>query len=175
MWSAPDQPFVLPARVNNFEDWADGLAAEKKDKHTKVETPVEAQKREEPGRRDRLDILLKDCVQNNPAVALHTISKLDGTSPTAGMVAVNQWNLVFTVGEKLEADEELLSYFGRALPDGKKILEDDACTESLTRVGLFLGKGETNDSKKYYLVAAGGFVRARKNSDLHLKKRSTTP
>jgi len=170
MWSAPDQPFVLPVRISNFETWAGELHATKKDSETKVETPVELQKREEPGQRARLDGLVKNSVETTTSVALNTIAELDGAAPPAGVVAVNQWNLLLNVGEKLQGDEVLASYFARALPDGKKILEDPACVESLTRIGLFSGKAESNDSKTYYLIDGSGFHRTRKNTGLKLVK-----
>jgi len=174
MWSAPDQPFVLPSRIHNFESWAGELAQTAKAGDTNIETPVEVQKREEPGRRDRLDSLVRNSVETTASVALNTIADLDGAAPPAEMVAVNQWNLLFTVGEKLGADEELTSYFARALPDGKTVLEEDACIESLTRLGLFFGKAESKDSKKYYLIGASGCSRARKSIGLKLVTLSST-
>jgi hypothetical protein len=169
LWSAPDQPFVLPCRIHNFEAWADELANAQKPGKSLSETPAEIQRREEPRRRDKLDKIVREQLANDTSIALHTVAELDGTAQQ-NTVAVNQWNLLFSIGEKIAIHSELFEEFGSLFPDGKKIFKEEACIDSLSRLGLLLGKGSGDDGKTYFLINNTSIQRTSKPSALKLRK-----
>jgi Helicase HerA, central domain len=172
LWSAPDQPFVLPARVHNFEDWANGLAEKSEHKKKVVETPAETARRERPQRQARFDKILADILAKNTKVVLCSVTSLDNAA-VSDMVAVNQWNLLFAGGEALRGEEDLFREFGRRLPDGKEIVEEEACLEALGRLGLFCGKATSDDQKKYYLLTASKIGRVPRGGNLRLQGLGT--
>jgi len=168
VWSAPDQPFVLPARIHNFETWADELA--QKTGAAAVETPVEIRRREQPLRRDSLDRLMKDALARKPNIALHAVAKVDGSN-VADTVAVSVWNLMFQLGDLIAEDEKVFIEFGHTLPDGKKHLRREACIESLRRLDLLAGIGVDADGKEFILLKGKGVGRTPKPSGLELAKK----
>jgi Helicase HerA, central domain len=172
LWSAPDQPFVLPARVHNFETWADQLAAGSRHKEQAIETPAEVVRRERPHRQTRFDHILMEILTKNMKVALYSVATLDSTA-IPNIVAVNQWNLLFAVGEVLANEQELFVEFGRRLPDGKEIVEEEACLEGLERLGLLGGKAANDEGKNYYLIAASKLGRSPRGEGLHLRRVGT--
>lgn len=169
LWSAPDQPFVLSARVHNFESWAEELAAEGRRKGAVTETPAETLRREMPQRRARLDGVIREAVTRKGTVGLYSIASLDGEA-ASDMVAVNRWNLLFAVGEMLGNDQDLFAECGRRLPDGKGIVEEQACLESLGRLGFWHGKAASDEGKEYYLIAAAELGRTPRGEGLRLRR-----
>ncbi len=170
LWSAPDQPFVLPCRIDNFEKWADKLNKEQEQKEKSLETPAEIQRKEMPRRRDKLDALVKDTIDKHRSVAIHPVVELDGA--TAGnVVAVKMWNLLFALGEALSTEEGLFSEYGRTLPDNsKKILREEACIESLSRLGFFIAKRKVDPDGDFFLLAGEKVNRVAKANPMKITK-----
>ena len=57
--------------------------------------------------------------------------------------------------------------------DGKEILVEEACIESLSRLKLLLGRAVDDDGKRYYLISAKDLKQSRKPSNLRLTKVGT--
>ncbi len=161
MWSAPDQPFVLPVRIENYEKFADALSSKKPTKE--IDTPAEIQRREQPKRRDRLDKIVKDAIENEKKIALHAIEKIDGASVN-DLLAVAKWNILFTIGEVLSTDEELKVEYTATLPNGKIKIQESYCIESLKRLGIWYGEAKTSEGKDMYILNKASIKRQPKDS-----------
>ncbi len=67
-------------------------------------------------------------------------------------------------------DGDLFVEFGRRLPDGKKLIDEQACLESLARLEAFAGNAFGEGGKEYYLVAPRELRRTPKGEGLRLTK-----
>jgi hypothetical protein len=168
MWSAPDQPFVLPVKVGNFETWADSLTKARPEGGAAGETPAETFRREAPQRRDRLTGAVKNAVEKAANVVLHTVTTMNGQS-LPGAVAVKAWNLMFAVGDEAGSDEELRSEYCRVMGDSKIYLEERYAIDALQFLGLWRGKARDDKGDRYFLIDGAAVKKARKDSQLALR------
>jgi hypothetical protein len=169
MWSAPDQPFVLPVRIHNFEKWADDLAAQRSTKENQIETAAEVIRREAPHKRDRVDAAIREAVEVTANVALYTVEEVDGQA-TTDLVAIKMWNLLFHLGEVLGTDETLKSELCRTMGDGRIFCEETVCSDSLRRLGIFSGQANDEGENKYFLIEGKNLARAKKQTKLKLRR-----
>lgn len=143
IWSAPDQPFVLPCRIQNYEEWVASLP----DSKAEIVTPAESEKTAVAEIEGQLDAAIKREIASNSAIAIYP-AEVGGEN---GLGAIKIWNLLFALGEALEADKDLTSRYGRVLRNGKRHLAESACLESLARLGLYIGSGKSGRDK-YFVV-----------------------
>lgn len=167
IWSAPDQPFVLPCRINNFESWADGLEKSVKVDTSGFRTPAEIQRLEQPKRLQKLDEFVRQVIERQSNVPLNSVQELNGET-VQNFLAINQWNLLFAVGDLIAPDDDLFLEFGETLPNGKRALRRNACIDSMNRLGVFIAKAADEAGTKYYVVDGKTIERKRKQSDLKL-------
>jgi hypothetical protein len=91
-WSAPSQPFVLPARVCNFESVC-----------RRVSEPAREAQHPSPDPRQLNDLVtkaVKEALVSNPAVWLYPVSSLEGKQES-GFIAVSRDYLFHAVYAKL--------------------------------------------------------------------------
>lgn len=108
-WSAPSQPFVLPARVCNFERVCQRVAE-----------PERAPEVAHPDPKRIADLTaraVKESLVANPRVWLYPVSSLHG-KPETGLVAVSREYLLHAVHSKVSADPAI-----KLMRDGDRWLE----------------------------------------------------
>lgn len=163
MWSAPDQPFVLPVRIENYETFAKEINEKKPQKE--VETPAETQRREQPRRRDKIDKIVKDSIEKERKIVLHSVAEINET-PSNNVIAVDKWNLLFTIGEVISNDDEMKIEFAKIFPNGKVAMQETDCIGSLKRIGAWEGEAQTIEGKKLYLLDQTAIDRQPNTSNL---------
>jgi len=94
-WSAPSQPFVLPARVFNFENVCQPVAKSAK--------PVGTAASHQKVLRDRIAEAVKEGLLSNPRVWLYPVKSVHGKQE-AGMIALSQEFLQEAVAERIYDD-----------------------------------------------------------------------
>ena len=114
-WSAPSQPFVLPARVCNFESVCERISES-------VQTPEPALP--DPKRlRDLAAKAVREALVSNPHVWLYAVSILHGKKE-AGLVAVSREYLFHAVYAKIAANPAI-----KVMQDGASWLESHLSVE----------------------------------------------
>jgi DNA helicase HerA-like ATPase len=109
-WSAPSQPFVLPARVCNFESVCQRIS-----KSTAAPEPA----RPDPKRLSDLTAkAVKEALVSDSRVWLYPVRVLHG-KPEAGLIAVSREYLVHAVYNSITADSAV-----KVMRDGGRWLED---------------------------------------------------
>lgn len=128
LWSAPYQPFVIPLRVENFEEYAaQRTGTEAVEPST---TAAEDFAERMPGLQSELDTTVRELLVDGPRVPVYSNLESDNHS-LAGMLAVKLWNLKFALGEALSS--EAARVFAEDLPDGKKVIPDETLFKALER------------------------------------------
>jgi hypothetical protein len=97
-WSAPSQPFVLPARLRNFESVCQ-----------RVSEPVSPSQDARPDPKRLSDLTakaVKEALAANPHVWLYRVSFLHGKSET-GLIAVSREYLQHAVRTRIASDPAL--------------------------------------------------------------------
>ncbi|MFQ5911236.1 MAG: ATP-binding protein, partial [Thermoplasmata archaeon] len=128
VWSAPYQPFVLPVRVENFEEYA-RIAIQAKTAPLEMTSAEEFTKRI-PDLQSELDGTLREILEENPVVPVYG-NLMANEQPLEGQIAVKLWNLKLAIGKALS--REAARVYADELPDGKKVLPDGALFEALDR------------------------------------------
>ncbi len=159
MWSAPDQPFVLPCRVANFETWADGLPKDRRSPDFR--TPAEEEQSAQLKRRERLKAIVQQVVFCDQRVPLHTVKEVS-SQPSCGELAVSKWNLLLQVGGVIAEDDDLKGEFGSTFPDGKPLAREEAVVDCLIELGCMVGRADGSDGKAYYVLDGGQVLAAGK-------------
>ena len=155
VWSAPYQPFVLPLRIENFEEYAKrpggpSVASSTSTAAEKFATRV-------PNLQSDLDATIRALVETDNRVPLYGNLLIDG-QPNAGQVAVKLWNLKLAAGEALS--QEAARVYTDGLPDGKKVLPDDTLFGSLERQSLRYAVMRSD--RTHYLVMPSDAFNVRK-------------
>jgi uncharacterized protein len=94
-WSAPSQPFVLPARVYNFENVCEQPAKTGKPMGKATSDPKVV--------RDRITEAVKEALLSNTRVWLYPVNSLHGKKE-AGLVALSREYLQEAVAERISED-----------------------------------------------------------------------
>jgi hypothetical protein len=94
-WSAPSQPFVLPARVYNFESVCQPPAKPAKPARTAASDPKVV--------RNRVAEAVKEALLSNPRVWLYPVNSVQGKKE-AGLVALSREYLQEAVAERICED-----------------------------------------------------------------------
>lgn len=108
-WSAPSQPFVLPARICNFESVCQRITA-----------PAQATEEVKPNSKRITDLTakaVKEALVSNPRVWVYPVSLLHG-KPETGLIAVSRDYLMDAVCSTVCADPAI-----KAMRDGGHCLE----------------------------------------------------
>ena len=127
LWSAPYQPFVIPLKVENFEEYA--KARIQKSVETKT-TAAEDFAERIPNLQSELDHTVRELLEEGARVPVYSSLVSDDHS-LEGRLAVKLWNLKFALGEALSS--EAARVFADDLPDGKKVLPDETLFMALDR------------------------------------------
>jgi DNA helicase HerA-like ATPase len=108
-WSAPSQPFVLPARVCNFES-----VCQRTSKPAQV---IESERPDPKRLREIAATAVREALVSNPRVWLYRVSMLHGKQET-GFVAVSREYLLQAVYARIAADPAI-----KVMPDSASWLE----------------------------------------------------
>jgi DNA helicase HerA-like ATPase len=114
-WSAPSQPFVLPARVCNFESLCQ-----------RISQPAQSTESEQPDPKRLSDLAaraVREALVSNPRVWLYRVSSLHGKEE-AGFVAVSREYLLQAVYARISADPAI-----KLVRDGANWLENRLAAE----------------------------------------------
>lgn len=156
-WSAPYQPFVLPMRVLNFEDYAKKRIAEQTEKV--VKTASEEFAGLVPDLDKEVDAAILETLGADRSVPVYTnLATAEGSLDQR--VAVKLWNLKFAAAEALS--DETARICTSELPDGRKVLADRTLYESLNRLKISHRILESDGSA--YLVMAAESVKLNKGA-----------
>jgi hypothetical protein len=157
VWSAPYQPFVLPLRVENFEEYAETAMRVKAVEPR--QTAAEEFTKRIPGLQTDLDQAVRDLLESDKQVPVYATLLADG-QPLAGKVAVKLWNLKLAVGRALSP--EAARVYADEMPDGKKVVPDQTLFEALDRQKF---EHEVRRVEKTpYLVLASQALKLRKTA-----------
>jgi len=130
-WSAPHQPFVLPLRVVNFEQYAKERMAKQKGKPQK--TAAEAFAESITDLESELDrVVLGTLTQDKRVPVFDNLLYAD--APLADEVAAKLWNVKFSAAGELSPDAARI--YSEEMPDGKRVLPDRLLFESLERLKI---------------------------------------
>jgi len=157
VWSAPYQPFVLPLRVENFEEYAE-VAMRAKAVEPKLTASEEFAERL-PGLQTDLDQAVRELLESDKQVPVYATLLADG-QPLGGKVAVKLWNLKLAVGRALSP--EAARVYADEMPDGKKVVPDQTLFDALDRQKF---EHEIRRVEKTpYLVLASQALKLRKTA-----------
>ena len=156
MWSAPYQPFVLPLRIENFEDHAKHVGVSKG--ISTVTTAAEEFATRVPDLQKDLDRTIRALLETDNRVPIYVNVLIDGQS-NPGQVAVKLWNLKLATGESLP--QEAARVYCDHLPDGKKVVPDDTLFASLDRQDVHYAIMRSD--RTHYLVVPSEAVKIRKS------------
>ena len=131
VWSAPYQPFVLPLRIENFEDYAQ-VTTSAKSANAKS-TAAEEFATRIPDLQSDLDRIVRMQLETDKQVPVYGNLVADG-QPLVGQIAVKLWNLKLAVGGALT--REAARVYADEMPDGKKAVPDDTLFAALDRQNL---------------------------------------
>ncbi|MFQ5911217.1 MAG: ATP-binding protein, partial [Thermoplasmata archaeon] len=155
VWSAPYQPFVLPVRVENFEEYArSALEAETAALET---TSAEEFGQRMPDLQSDLDHIVRDILEKEPVVPVYVDLVADDES-LEDRIAVKLWNLKLAVGQALSP--EAARVYADELPDGKKVLPDGTLFDALDR--LYVEHEVRRQEKTQYLVLSSQSLSVQK-------------
>jgi len=155
MWSAPYQPFVLPLRIENFEDHAKHVG---EPKGIITVTAAEKFATRVPDLQKDLDRTIRALLETDNNVPIYVNVLIDG-QPNPGQVAVKLWNLKLATGEALP--QEAARVYCDHLPDGKKVVPDDTLFASLNRQDVHYAIMRSD--RTHYLVVPSEAVEIRKS------------
>lgn len=147
-WSAPYQPFVLPLRVMNFEEYAKKRIAEQEAEVTK--TAGEEFAGLVPDLDKEIDAAILKTIEMDRSVPVYTNLAMKDTVLTS-QVAVKLWNLKFAAADAISGEAAKLCT--NELPDGRKSLVDRTLYDSLDRLKIS-HKILESDGSAYLVMAA---------------------
>lgn len=129
-WSAPDQPFVLPARITNFESYA----KERSDKRAEASqvTALEEYLGQIRNLDDQLDEIVKREIERNRSIRICAKVKINGVQEE-NLLATKLWNVKYAIGG--EMGTELKSLYGETYK-GKWTIADEPLFGSLRRMKI---------------------------------------
>ena len=150
-WSAPDQPFVLCARIHKFEDYARSAIDAQEPNEEKVLTAVEEYREKCPSMERDFDNEIKRAILEVTTVKLFNNITIDGRN-SPDVIAVKFWNLSFGIADLLE--ESILEQYGVQFRDGKWFIQSSVIEASLRRLGFIsdLVRGYDDEGTEYLLI-----------------------
>ena len=157
VWSAPYQPFVLPVRVENFEEYA---AAAMRPKGTEAAlTAAEEFAKRIPDLQSELDRTIRELLEGDKQVPVYS-NLVERGHPLTDRTAVKLWNLKFAVGRALSP--EAARVYSDEMPDGNRAVPDQTLFDALDRQTL---KHEVKRVEKTpYLVFDSKSLKLRKTA-----------
>ncbi len=130
-WSAPYQPFVLPLKVVNFEEFA-RREADAKQAQVK-ETAAEEFAGMLPDLEKEVDLVIRNALEADKRVPVYLDVSVPG-EPPGGLLAVKLWNLKFSAADALSPEASRM--YAEKWEDGKTSIPDPVLYDSLKRQGL---------------------------------------
>jgi hypothetical protein len=131
VWSAPYQPFVLPLRVENFEEYAKQVMRVKAAQPGV--TAVEEFSKRIPDLQSELDRAVLELLESDKQVPVYAQVLANG-QPIEDRVGVKLWNLKLAAGQVLS--HEAARIYTDEMPDGKKVVPDETLSEALDRQNI---------------------------------------
>jgi len=160
-WSAPDQPFVLGAKVEDFQKYVETKI--KETQATVILTPTEEFSKNLPDLERRLDEFIKNAVLNRKQIKVYGNVSIDGAN-NSEVVAVKLWNLKYDIPKVIGTD--LGRLFCERGPDYNQVIKDEVLFTSLKRQNLlFSEKVYRGQDAKYILLNKAPFRASNKTSD----------
>jgi|Deesub1362B_J571_1020462.scaffolds.fasta_scaffold00217_46 hypothetical protein len=141
MWSAPDQPFVLPVKITNFEEYA---RERSKYREFPEKTPAEIYYEESGELEKKFDILVRGLIERDRRVKVYRNITLDGKE-LPGTVAIKLYGLIYPL--KNEMPPELSARFSRRTG----LVREESIEESLKRQGIL----RAEKMQKFYCIEEG--------------------
>jgi len=134
-WSAPDQPFVLGAKVEDFQKYVETKVTGSKPSVTL--TPTEEFSKNLPDLESRLDKFVKDAVLNRKQIKVYGNVSISNAKNN-DVVAVKLWNLKYDLPKVIGVD--LARQFCERLSDKSQVIKDEALFASLKRETCYFRK-----------------------------------
>lgn len=155
-WSAPHQPFVLPLRVLNFEQYA-------RDRMVKQKAPVQKTASEAFAEsitdlESELDkVVLVTLTQDKRVPVFQNLMHAD--TALTDELAAKLWNVKFSAAADLSVDAARI--YAEEMPDGKRVLPDRMLFESLDRLKI-RHRVLVSDGTPYVVFPVGGIESIKK-------------
>jgi hypothetical protein len=164
IWSAPDQPFVIGAKIVNFQKYVDEKIKNAGEEDIK-ETPAEEFSRQLPDLEKRFDKFLKEAITHTKQVKIYENISIDGKENNE-VVATKFWNLKFGLTKVIGADLGRL-FCEKPFEDSPPTVKDNAIFESLKRQNLLHSESTYVDgeNKKYILLNKAAIDENHKDFD----------
>jgi hypothetical protein len=124
-WSAPDQPFVMSAKITNFEEY---VKTKENEWRAPEKTAAQIYRESLTGLADELNNLILRLLERD--YRTHIFANLKkGEEQLEGICAVKKWNLIFQLGERMSA--ELFDRYGEYARNGSKIINERTLLDHL--------------------------------------------
>lgn len=152
-WSAPDQPFVLPSKILNFERYVDDLKKNlQAEEEIPFQTPTEEFINAQSSLVRDLDNLIKASLERKPTIALYGNILLQGER-LENTYATKLWNLRFGVSDDMTQD--MKNTFCEDFNE-RAVIREQILLESLQRLGLLRESeiGISEGDSQYLLLDA---------------------
>ncbi len=144
-WSAPDQPFVLSARIHSFDDYVAELPKRSKP----VVAPALLFGEEQQTIRNTYRGAVEAALASSAVRVCAPIAP--SGEPINGAAAIKQWNLQFKVAE--HCPSELQDTYCFTFGEGQLAAEIEPLMEALRSFGKRVGQVKSKDGKDYILVS----------------------
>lgn len=128
-WSAPDQPFILPVRITDFNKYAKGKSSTK----FPTKTAVEEFKEIYPTLENELLNLTKKTIEENPNLFIFPNITLDGKK------IENQYSFSYLILQRHIAESlssESADQFVNVTKSGKKLVKTKNIDDALKKLGI---------------------------------------
>lgn len=128
-WSAPDQPFILPVRITDFNKYAKG----KSSTNLPTKTAVEEFKEIYPTLENELLNLTKKTIEENPNLFIFPNITLDGKK------IENQYSFSYLILQRHIAESlssESADQFVNVTKSGKKLVKTKNIDDALKKLGI---------------------------------------
>lgn len=129
VWSAPDQPFILPVRIMNFSEYAKTKSSEK----FPVKTAVEEFQDTFPGLENELLTITKRTIEEDKNLYIFVNNLVDGKK------VENQYSLSVYMLSKIVAESlsgESVDQFVTVTKSGKKLVKSRIIDEVFKKLGI---------------------------------------
>jgi uncharacterized protein len=160
-WSAPDQPFILPVRIINFNTYAN----EKKGQPFPAVTAVEEFQESYPKWVETLREITKTTIEENPTIYIFSNVMVDGEQ-MENIITFSAFYLRNQVAEALTG--EMVDQFVETTKNGQKLLKKQYLGEVLKK--LKISSVNYYDEKNYpYILADKNKLTIKKQINPKLK------
>jgi hypothetical protein len=145
-WSAPDQPFVLPVRISNFEDYVNEKTNSNKEL-VKI-TAHEEFKQVAPSLITKLAICVKESIEKDSNIHIFSKVIIDGTE-CPEYCAVSCWYLSAGVASNLPSELDTYAEYSK---NGNKYLKDKDINKCFAELHISTDKYTNSSSQNHYIL-----------------------